>query len=228
MLAWVITGEARTECLDLDRLYSTLYWFPQSRSALHLDYGVPCHVQGMWVCETGWEHLVTNPLPESRYKIRAYIRDTITAVDEGGFDLILRKREEADLDARVRSDAFRMLPPELLIQIFGFLTVESLGTLATASWHVHSFLRSNARFWRAYAGREFPWFTEFLELFDQENASVLAGKALTKVCLWADIISVSKKGLKGPRMWIANRRRVWGVCEQIAPSYAAAISNRAY
>ena len=223
MLAWVLTGEARIECLDLDRLYSTLYWFPQSRSALDLDYGVPSHTKGpVWICKPGWEHLVTDTLTVDRYKIRDYIRETITAVGEGGFDLILGRREEAGLDARVRSDALRTLPPELLIKIFDYLPVESLSTLATASWHVHAFLRSNARFWKAYAGRKFPWFTEFLELFDQEDASVLAGKALTKVCLWADTISVSKEGLKGRRMWIANRRRIWGVCEQIAPHYAAA------
>lgn len=45
--------------------------------------------------------------------------------------------------------------------------------------------------------------------------------------LWLEKYTKPRKGLEGPFMGIANRRRIWGVCEQYAALYAPRVAAKA-
>lgn len=47
----------------------------------------------------------------------------------------------------------------------------------------------------------------------------LNGLDLRKVYLYLQRATEAKLGMRGPFLGVANRRRIWGVCEQIAVGY---------
>ncbi|RYP73013.1 hypothetical protein DL771_003881 [Monosporascus sp. 5C6A] len=215
MLAWVLTGTPQLELLDKDRLYKTLHNLPMESYRPDLDYnfgGPNPYRMSNWFPDQGMEFLVANPLPASR-TVQDLLRGTV-----GSADFVLGG---LDLSTRVRFDPFRGLPYDLMHEIFGLLSAEDLVRLATASWPIHFVLRSNSGFWTLYAKQTLPWFPEFRELLG--DSTLLDGKSLTKLFCWADKATIRKEGMTGPLMSIANRRRIWGICEQISPAYFALI-----
>ncbi|RYP27710.1 hypothetical protein DL767_007547 [Monosporascus sp. MG133] len=220
MLAWVLTGTPQLEMLDKDRLYKTLRNLPMEYYKPDLDYNFggpnPYRISN-WFWDQGMEFLVANPLPVSR-TVKDLLRGTA-----GSADFVSRG---LDLSTRVRFDPFRGLPYDLMHEIFSLLSAEDLVRLATASWPIHSALRSNSGFWTLYAKQTLPWFPEFHELLG--DSTLLDGKSLTKLFCWADKATMRKEGMTGPLMSIANRRRIWGICEQISPAYFALVNMRCF
>lgn len=217
ILAWVLTGVPDLGRLDKNRLYKMLWDFPHNNnSLLGIDYRVPGDLRDQtWHCEQGTESFASNPLPT--LSLRKFVQEVIHS---GDFDISAGL--SSDLEARVRSDPFRKLPYELLFTVFDLLSDEegALIELANASWPVHCALRGSTRFWKLYAGRKFPWFYELHKIFKDSSES-LDGKCLTRLCQWADKATMARKWMRDPMMSIANRRRIWAVCDEIAPSYIA-------
>lgn len=130
---------------------------------------------------------------------------------------LLHTKSLADLSHKVRRDPLDILPFDVLYGIFQYLSVQDVLKLRQASWHV-SRLTSDRSFWRQMTRTHLsPW---FWELNDTAAYEKLQPEFDYKgMFLWLNATTKFKCGMKGPFMGIANRRRIWNVCEQLAPVY---------
>jgi hypothetical protein len=127
-----------------------------------------------------------------------------------------------DLTHEVRNDPWAALPYDILHDIFDQLSTQDTTSLMIASWHVLTSTR-NTEFWRHLLRRRIlPWFWELHSLVT--NATLPLTFNYKQLYLWLDRVTTPEISLKGPFMGIANRRRIWAVCEQLAPLYKERIS----
>lgn len=149
ILAWVLTGSPDLEQLDKDRLYNALFAHPHISCALDLDYDGPRRDQ-FWTCARGEEILVADPLPTppKSEQVSGALRDFLLFQRSGGGGGGGGKDLELDLGARVRSDLFASLPPELLRAVLELLPPKRLAALAAASYVVYCALHDDWGFWK--------------------------------------------------------------------------------
>jgi hypothetical protein len=131
-----------------------------------------------------------------------------------------------DLAHKVRNDPLTMLPYDVLHGIFAQLSLKDTLSLMKASWHVFESTRDPA-FWRLmirvhimsffWELKDFFKVNTFLDTFDWKGTFQ-----------WLDEITKGTFGMEGPFMAIANRRRIWNVCEQLAPLYFEKLYAEAY
>jgi hypothetical protein len=119
-----------------------------------------------------------------------------------------------NLSHKVRSDPLGVLPFDILYNVFQYLPVEDALKLMQASWHVFSLTR-NRSFWRQMTRLHLmPWFWELTVHHESHPDIDYKG-----MFLWLEKTTRPKYGIEGPFIGIANRRRIWNVCKQLAPSY---------
>lgn len=121
-----------------------------------------------------------------------------------------------DLEHRVRNDSLSTLPHDILYMIFPHLSIKDIFTLMGCSWHVYTATRNNG-FWKQIIRRGIlPWFWELSDFFEANFSDNVDFKGLY---LWLDRITKPRRGMEGDFMSIANRRRIWNVCEQVGLLY---------
>lgn len=104
------------------------------------------------------------------------------------------------------------------------LPSQSVVALCNASYPIHtSFRSSNRSFWRAAIHSCMPWFWEIHILIkhgtvDDETTDYKG------LFLWLEKNTEPRLGMEGPFLGVANRRRIWGVCEQYAPLYSSRVA----
>lgn len=69
-----------------------------------------------------------------------------------------------------------------------------------------------------------PWFWELEGIFDEQLSDEIDFKAMY---LWLDKLTAPTFAKQGPFMGIANRRRIWNVCEQIKEHYLKKLDESA-
>jgi hypothetical protein len=130
-----------------------------------------------------------------------------------------------DLGSKVRDDPFTKLPHDILNLIYPYLPHEGVLAFRQASWHVFQSTCDNS-FWKRMIRREIlPWFWE-LEPFVQPSL-VLDTIDAKGLYFWLDKVTTPTFGMEGPFMGIANRRRMWRVCEEIKKLYMERIGQEA-
>jgi hypothetical protein len=128
-----------------------------------------------------------------------------------------RKKVEQSLTSkvtRVQNDPFCKLPTELIHHIANYMDGHELIALRQESRFVRQATRSS-NFWKRLLLREQAWLWE------------PSGKAASTQHLvdWEKLYIVMEKstarcfGTKGAMMALANRRRIWKVCEEMARVY---------
>ena len=227
LLALALTGtddiETAIKQVDNDVLYTIMRSIPLGHGrCLSLDYGVnsKAHEQ-WWLCILGYEFVVApfdDPSANSML-----LRATISS---GSFQL---RAVDHDLGPKVNNDPFRKLPYDIVHAILGFVwDNDSILSLCQASWLVHRTLRDSESFWRGRIRTSLACLFELHHLIANDH-ELLRGKSFKGLLLALDSLTRPKKHIRGPFMGLANRRHVWGVCEQIADLYfgtnAAAESN---
>lgn len=113
-------------------------------------------------------------------------------------------------------DPFGRLSTEILWTVAFHLPVGTITSLVTASPFFRKATRGNT-FWKGYFRREMAWAWDVL-------AAVMAQTEPTKIdygrlCLWLDRMATPKFGARGPFLGLANRRRIWSVCQKVANQY---------
>jgi hypothetical protein len=95
-----------------------------------------------------------------------------------------------------------------------------------ASATVDAFVEGK-QFWRLYLATATPWNFELLSLLDgvadsEENASQIDLQSIDykSLVMWVDQQSTPRLWMRGPFMSLANRRRIWHVCEQLDSVYS--------
>lgn len=123
-----------------------------------------------------------------------------------------------DLEARVRHDPFANIPYDILYSITALLPSDSVLNLNKASWFVHTCLLSNNAFWKQRLREHTPWFHKLRYLIDDATTPT-EGCDFRTLFFWLYAQTRPRLWMSGPFMALANRRRLWGVCEQIADHY---------
>lgn len=213
MLVKHITGSPIDSGLDKDLLYAIMDSLsPGSGGPLaDLDYGDAGDMQSQfWEIVAGYEYLVSNP---RKVPAAAYVVSSMFSL--GAFKT---RSSCTDLESLVRVDPFMRLPYDIIYKISGFISDEEVVNLARASWPVHSLLRDNSQFWRHRLRASLPWFSELWELLEQDQTLWQSNNAQL-IFQWAERMTRPRKWLTGPLMGVANRRRIWSVCEQLGEIY---------
>jgi hypothetical protein len=186
---------------------------------LTLDYGSVDSAEQFWESYAGEEWFAADPA-------------TKPGIDEVVKSMLPAKLFDRpcalplDLAHKVRQDPLTALPYDLLHGIFTELSLKDILSLMKASWHVFESTRDPA-FWKLMIREHIVSFfwdlkdmfknTTFPETFDWKGAFQ-----------WLNEITKGTFALEGPMMSIANRRRIWNVCNQLAPLYFAKLNAEAY
>lgn len=120
-----------------------------------------------------------------------------------------------DLGNKVIKDPFNNTSYDVIHLILEFLSGDSIMALSSASWTIFTCTRNNS-FWKKRLSEEMVWFWELQEYLKSSQHRVENYKALY---LWLDKMTQPMYGLTGAFMALANRRRIWRVCEELAHRY---------
>ncbi|KAK4168229.1 hypothetical protein QBC43DRAFT_309904 [Cladorrhinum sp. PSN259] len=209
-----------TSEIDTDVLYGVMRELDlkgnrQGRYRLALDYGNTWRNDGYgsqyWECHAGEEVLVADPAKvDGLYEhIRHLMASEYSQAPESS---------SHDLTKKVQRDPFKKLPVEILSKVAWCLEdIEDLVNLGKASWYAILFLRGASNmFWRGMVGLQTEWFEELraavIHQTDLTNVSMRA------VYLWANsnTRAVSKTPRRKGLIRVANRRRIYNVCRELA------------
>jgi len=143
----------------------------------------------------------------------------------------LYKSRDAPYGLRNRSekDPFSALPFEVLLGVCQHLALREALLLLHASPWLYRNMRHSIEFWLAAMARHLPWFFEIREIIKCGD-SCIHGVDLYAVILWAFEVSwgalrQSEPGEALRSLWerphaiLANRRRIWHVCEKLRRLY---------
>lgn len=208
-----------TECLategrqkvDKDILYAVMQQNTENMARkLSLDYGTIEGADQFWECIAGEEWVAMDPTTklgiEDVFKnmLPAQLFDRTVAQSRG-------------LAHKVHDDPLATLPYDVLHGVFAHLSLKDTLSLIRASWHVFESTR-DPTFWRLMVRvhiSNFFWelmdllkITTFPETFDWKG-----------MFQWLDQTTKGSFAMEGPMMAIANRRRIWDACQQLAPLY---------
>ncbi|KAF8217830.1 hypothetical protein K438DRAFT_12635 [Mycena galopus ATCC 62051] len=214
LLTRVLSGTEGVENIDKDILYHTMANLHSNyASSLDLDYGQPeSGFDQYWGSNSGAEMLVVNPMPTPVFS--TFLRNAASTTE-----FVLPA--PTVIDSRVRHDPFASVPYDVAHTLLLLLPGHTVRALCTASYPLHAFFGpSNRSFWRVALRICMPWFWELHELmrdgaFDPKTTDYMG------LFLWADKQTMPREGLQGPFMGVANRRRIWGVCEQLEEDYTS-------
>jgi len=175
---------------------------------LDLDYGPISGNCQFWETISGEEFSVRDPndIPDMEEFLQNEILSNSFKIPKA--NLSIRQK--------VAKDPLGALPYDILHLICSHLPRESLVSLITASWPVFVATRHNNGFWKQRIRQEMPWFWELQELIAKCDYRDVDFKDLY---LWLDKATIPRSGIAGMLLAIANRRRIWGVCEKIGDKY---------
>lgn len=213
ILGTVLEGKAGIAGVNKLKLLNTMWKaHPMLSSCLdRLDYGNPGPAnEQWWISEPGTEFVVIHPTI-SLEKTTALIRERWMKSTQ--------VVSPSDRVRRASADSFQKLPLELLLKTCNMLTPQSLYQLALASPTVDALL-GDKPFWKRYLSIHMPWSYELLLLLDDESQTSFQNVDFKSLVRWVDQESTPRLWMRGPFMSIANRRRIWHVCEQLESVYS--------
>lgn len=121
-------------------------------------------------------------------------------------------------EQREVQDPFSRLPLEIIYAIFRFLPGLDLVSLLNASWPALCATRHNS-FWKRFLAQDMPWLTELWPLLGDGSGQRAQDLDYKTLFLWLNAVTLPRYGLDGPLLPLANRRRIWGTCEEFAQHY---------
>jgi hypothetical protein len=136
------------------------------------------------------------------------------------------------LNTRQPKNPFSTLPTELVHQICSLLPGDSLKSLTQASLYINLLTRDDY-FWKRFIASDMPWLEDaeaevLRKRVVDDDSSADTASALEspinyqRVYQWLDGASKPVFGMHDELfMAVANRRRIWGVCEVLAGAYRA-------
>ncbi|EAU32756.1 predicted protein [Aspergillus terreus NIH2624] len=174
---------------------------------LQLDYGDPDPpAEQVWEIFRGQEILVVNPvvIPELELEM-----SDINRLLDMETNLVNKAKLHEE-------DIFCRLPIELRHEIFKHLRPESILALKAASLSMHTTLIPRSM-WETKLVDTYPWLWEMLEISVLQSQKVEEKASKLLVACKEHGESTGKS--YGRILGLANRRRIWGVCEQIRSRY---------
>ncbi|KAE8385464.1 hypothetical protein BDV23DRAFT_18832 [Aspergillus alliaceus] len=207
ILTRALTDATEIENINLDALYSVMSALT-NHSSLHVNYGDDIsRSQGRyWECVPGAEYCAK--CPTDTPMVDELFQNLTT-------DSKFKYRSEAGFEPQdpCPSDPFGQLPMEIAQYICMFLPGDSVNALAQASPSVQVIAKDNS-FWKRFMRWDMPWFWELQTLQKQNDVDY------RELYMWLNKMTTPRYGMDDLKlMGVANRRRIWGVCEQLASRY---------
>lgn len=133
----------------------------------------------------------------------------------------LDKKAEQDQNPQ-GEDIFNKLSPELRHEVFKLLPAGSILALKAASLAMHTTTLSR-ELWKHRLRSEIPWLWEIhdIDVFQSQELEDKTSKLLLDIQEKSQYTSKNDGYIFG----LANRRRIWGVCEQIQSRYLEKLKN---
>lgn len=125
-----------------------------------------------------------------------------------------------NLHMKVIDDPFGKLPDEIRQGVFLQLSARDISALKIASYPMHSTAPSSV-VWKQVFNREMPWIWEVEDIPPRDLKAfdlIRTFREIGSQCRYGD-----KPGGYSPRL--ANRKRVWGVCEDLAERYVEILAR---
>lgn len=228
----------RSPDLDMDTLFAILENLGNGFVArLEINYGdpePPC--EQFWESNPGEELFVADPTSDDEL-----VQGMILSVWHDADNHFVTGNAMPFAQTEGSNDLFAKLPFELLLNVISELESSSLLSLLNASPHVHRALEGNSSLWLSHIAKSMPWFFELHEFLnnltnsnDEDGngttgfkADALRDKSLRRFFVWAHHVTTPRVGKTGPFMGVANRRRIWSVCQQVADPYLARLQSPA-
>ncbi|KAF7588703.1 hypothetical protein BBP40_005303 [Aspergillus hancockii] len=186
-----------------------------STQALTLDYGDPTPLnEQYWICTRGQELLVTNPVKITQ--LARYLDELHDIAND-------EKDTPHTQTVQEGYDIFDTLPCELRHRIFDLLPLPSVLALKAASWSMHTTALPRGN-WERRLETDFPWLWEIHNI-DPFKSQELEAR-LSRIV--AELEEKSKYGKERVDyiLGLANRRRIWNVCESIKSLYHDKLAER--
>ncbi|KAE8343030.1 hypothetical protein BDV24DRAFT_161847 [Aspergillus arachidicola] len=187
-----------------------------SHNSLLLDYGDPSpHFEQYWECRKGEEILVTNPVEIS----------PLTKYLEELREMVNNERDTSEPQEAPQSfDIFSTLPYELRQQIFSLLPLSSVLALKAASWSMHT-TQLPDKSWKTRLEYDIPWLWEVhdINLTGSQKLEAKLSKTIAKLEEKSQYRNDKVNYIPG----LANRRRIWMVCEDIRDMYHERLAEKA-
>ncbi|KAK2755681.1 hypothetical protein FQN54_005830 [Arachnomyces sp. PD_36] len=201
------TGSLDVKNIDREVLYDLMSEFSDGDD-LGLEYGELLGRDQYWECVPGEEFCVTHPTDVPKIKEILQV--------EAASELFNNVPSSGDdFHGRVTNDPFGNIPYDALHMILSFLPGSSVLELIKASRPVHSATRYN-EFWKHLIHWDMPWFWELHEVIKELRSKTLDYRSFY---LWLNKVTTPTYGMEGPFLGLANRRRIWGACQQLADLY---------
>ncbi|KAE8353178.1 hypothetical protein BDV28DRAFT_112610 [Aspergillus coremiiformis] len=203
--------------VDIEVLYHTMVGLVRKdRTALDLDYGADVRraQKNVWECMPGIEYCVVQP------SMAPWLANFIQfQATYNNFDLPFPNPNRRP---RVLRDPFSMIPVEIMHSICSYLPGESLKALLRASFEVSVATHHNS-FWKLFLKWDMPWFWEVHRLVASHKLPPYLN--YKGFYLWLDEITAPRYGKADRFLGVANRRRIWGISEQLIGKYDRALSQ---
>ncbi|KAE8155114.1 hypothetical protein BDV25DRAFT_146590 [Aspergillus avenaceus] len=212
ILTRVLTGSTDTETVDLNVLYHALSPIT-NHSSLQLNYGGDVsRAQGRyWECIPGAEYCAKHPIETP---LIDELMQNLTTDSK-----FTSSATEIHLGDRRPTDPFGQLPLEIAQHICMFLPGDSLKALAQASLSVQVITQDNS-FWKRFLQWDMPWFWELPAVQEQKDVNYKS------LYLWLNQMTAPRYGMDDlALMGVANRRRIWGACEQLVSRYSKGLEK---
>jgi hypothetical protein len=212
-----------TSQLDMKALYACVETLtPKYHKRPELDYGKPNPLLGSngsrrdqsWQSYAGQELLVCDPALRANPEVKELIHKRLLT---DTFDLLPSSVATKNINVVTKPDSndiFQHVPENVILMIASFLPIDSFLSWLRSSSPIRAVLDNDAETWRQRLHSDMPWLAELHELL-AEMPNLLDKRDVKKVYLWLDWETTAKEWMKGPFMPVANRRRVWAVCEQL-------------
>ncbi|KAJ5084175.1 hypothetical protein NUU61_008754 [Penicillium alfredii] len=200
--------------VNTDVLYQTLKSFADENDECanclnRVDYGEISKLQDQyWGPQAGDEVFGAHPIaiPE----LETYYKDLPL--------LTTSKEEERQNRWHLKEttpdrDPFAKLAPELLLMVLDNLPIPSLNSARAASCAIARLKLDNG-FWYGKIRHDMAW------LYDLPKHNAVASQNLDWAQVYQDLLSRSQSDNQIKVEGLVNRRRVWGICDQIAAQFS--------
>ncbi|GAQ05353.1 hypothetical protein ALT_2674 [Aspergillus lentulus] len=217
ILTRVLTGSTDSSAIDMKVLYNVMTELSnESSSALRLNYGDDIRrAQGRyWECIPGAE---ASSNDQATSGLDDFLKKDMTTDSK-----FKQSFAQFDLKGRSPTSPFGKLPLELVYQICSYLPGDSLKALTQASLSIQIVTQDNW-FWKRFIQWDMPWFWEFYT--SQNPKDLPADVNYKRLYMWLDKMTAARYGMDDLALiGVANRRRIWGVCEELASQYHKAVA----
>ncbi|GJC85871.1 hypothetical protein ColLi_08709 [Colletotrichum liriopes] len=201
--------------LDKDILYNVMFEFATEPSSLFLalDYGVEMSIA--FEPKPGRDPITVIPLISNEssgtmYDLSGYA--ALRPFDPEEYPSIL------SIIPPAASDPFAKLPLEILTLVASFLDTRSVFQLIGTSRMVFLAVVQNRLFWKRHLQAWYRWYFEWQKILLEDNDPYLQEADLMQIAFNLD----RPERLDAiPGIIMTNRRRIWGVCDQITKRYVA-------